>query len=103
MAEIIPPTAPFSDEQRQWLNGFFAGLLALDNAGVTPLSPTENARVLEAEEEAPWHDPAMPIADRMKLAEGKPLKRQLFRCHGPAELRTVRLSLRNLFRCDCQW
>jgi sulfite reductase (NADPH) flavoprotein alpha-component len=78
MSEIIPATAPFSDEQRQWLNGFFAGLLALDNAGTTPLSPEENAKVLDAGEEAPWHDPAMPIADRMKLAEGKPLKRRLF-------------------------
>jgi sulfite reductase (NADPH) flavoprotein alpha-component len=78
MAEIIPPTAPFSDEQRQWLNGFFAGLLSLDNAGVTALSPAENAKVLEPEEDAPWHDAAMPIADRMKLAEGRPLKRRLF-------------------------
>ena len=25
--EIIPQTAPFSDAQRSWLNGFFAGLL----------------------------------------------------------------------------
>ena len=24
--EIIPPTAPFSEAQRSWLNGFFAGL-----------------------------------------------------------------------------
>ena len=26
--EIIPATAPFSDAQRSWLNGFFAGFLA---------------------------------------------------------------------------
>ena len=25
--EIIPASAPFSDAQRSWLNGFFAGLL----------------------------------------------------------------------------
>jgi sulfite reductase (NADPH) flavoprotein alpha-component len=77
IAEIIPATAPFSDEQRQWLNGFFAGLLALDNAGVTPLSTDEGAKLLEADE-APWHDPAMPIADRMKLADGKPVARRMF-------------------------
>ena len=27
MLELIPETAPFSREQRVWLNGFFAGLL----------------------------------------------------------------------------
>ena len=26
---------------------------------------------------APWHDPAMPLPDRMKLAEGKPLPRRM--------------------------
>jgi sulfite reductase (NADPH) flavoprotein alpha-component len=32
---LIPETAPFSPQQRAWLNGFFAGLLSLD-AGATP-------------------------------------------------------------------
>src|SRR2546426_10003532 len=36
---LVPETAPFSPEQRAWLNGFFAGLVALDGAGVTALSP----------------------------------------------------------------
>jgi sulfite reductase (NADPH) flavoprotein alpha-component len=26
--EIIPPSSPFSEAQRSWLNGFFAGLLS---------------------------------------------------------------------------
>ena len=26
--EIIPTSAPFSEAQRSWLNGFFAGLLS---------------------------------------------------------------------------
>ncbi len=30
--EIIPSSAPFSDAQRSWLNGFFAGLLTTDGA-----------------------------------------------------------------------
>ena len=29
---LIPETAPFSAEQRAWLNGFFAGLVSLDAA-----------------------------------------------------------------------
>ena len=31
--EIIPSSAPFSEAQRSWLNGFFAGLLS-------PMAPT---------------------------------------------------------------
>ena len=27
---LIPESAPFSEEQREWLNGFFAGLISLD-------------------------------------------------------------------------
>src|SRR4029078_12730264 len=27
--------------------------------------------------EAPWHDQTMPIAERMKLAEGRPLRRRM--------------------------
>lgn len=28
--EIIPASAPFSEAQRSWLNGFLAGALGLD-------------------------------------------------------------------------
>ena len=78
--EIIPPNAPFSEGQRLWLNGFLVGMLGLD--GSTPLSPAENGAVLGTagdgdDGEAPWHDPAMPIGDRMKLAEGRPLRRRM--------------------------
>ena len=74
-------TAPFSEAQRSWLNGFFAGLLSLD--GSVPLSPEQGAAVLQGatgdgdDGEAPWHDQTMPIADRMKLAEGRPLRRRM--------------------------
>ena len=79
IVQVLPETAPFSEEQRSWLNGFFAGLLSLDNAGVTALSPAENAAVMaEAEDGAPWHDPSLEMAERMTLAEGKPLPRKLY-------------------------
>lgn len=80
--QIIPETAPFSQEQRSWLNGFFAGLVSLDNA-VTPLSPEQGEAVMKGaagdgdDGEAPWHDQAMPIAERMKLAEGRPIRRKM--------------------------
>ncbi len=78
--EIIPATAPFNAEQREWLNGFFAGLLAIEQAQVTPLSGAASAAIMDSAEDeiAPWHDPSMELVDRMKLAEGKPLKRRLF-------------------------
>jgi sulfite reductase (NADPH) flavoprotein alpha-component len=79
--EIIPSSAPFSEAQRSWLNGFFAGLLSTDSPA--PLSAEQGAAVLHGplgdgdDGEAPWHDQTMPIADRMKLAEGRPLQRRM--------------------------
>lgn len=70
---LIPESAPFSQDQRAWLNGFFAGLLSVD-AGAT-LAP--NGAVAKVDDDAPWHDPAMAIDDRMALAEGKPLQRRM--------------------------
>ncbi|HJZ19573.1 MAG TPA: (Fe-S)-binding protein, partial [Bradyrhizobium sp.] len=76
--EIIPASAPFSEAQRSWLNGFFAGLLS---DGPTALSAEQGAAVLEGGDgddgEAPWHDQTIPIIDRMKLAEGRPLRRRM--------------------------
>src|SRR5881398_428811 len=77
--EIIPSSAPFSEAQRSWLNGFFAGLLS----DATPLSAEQGAAVMQGaagdgdDGQAPWHDQTMPIADRMKLAEGRPVRRKM--------------------------
>jgi sulfite reductase (NADPH) flavoprotein alpha-component len=79
--EVIPENAPFSDAQRSWLNGFLVGLLQLD--GSVPLSPEQGAALMQGasgdgdDGEAPWHDQTMPIADRMKLAAGRPLRRRM--------------------------
>src|SRR6202162_2797946 len=78
--EIIPSSAPFSEAQRSWLNGFFAGLLS---DGPAPLSAEQGAAVLQGpsgardDGEAPWHDQTLPIAERMKLAEGRPMRRRM--------------------------
>jgi len=37
LPSLIPESAPFSAEQRVWLNGLFAGLLSLDGS-ITALS-----------------------------------------------------------------
>ena len=78
-------------QQRAWLNGLFAGLFGLSET-ITPVSDADAAKLLAglldgavpsaagegaADDGAPWHDPAMPLADRMKLAEGRPLPRRL--------------------------
>jgi sulfite reductase (NADPH) flavoprotein alpha-component len=84
--QILPENAPFTAEQRTWLSGLFAGLLGLDQA-VTPLSAAEAAALLPGLVPAPggatddgpitWHDPAIPLAERMKLAQGRSLRMQL--------------------------
>jgi len=94
LPNFIPETAPFSPEQRTWLNGFLAGLLSVDT-GVNPPSAPESAalRVGVAPEsrgplndsddgEAPWHDPAMPLNERMQLAQSRPLRRRMMAAMG---------------------
>src|SRR5690348_11723480 len=85
---FIPESAPFTVEQRTWLNGLFAGVFGLQE-GITPLSSADVAKLLpgfinagaapsaEIDDGAPWHDPAMALVDRMKLAEGRPLSRRM--------------------------
>ncbi|MGH6674351.1 MAG: sulfite reductase subunit alpha [Xanthobacteraceae bacterium] len=87
---VIPESAPFTPEQRTWLNGLFAGLFGIEDA-VTPLSSTDLAELLptaflgetapaanvETDDGAPWHDPAVPLPERMKLADNQPLPRRL--------------------------
>ncbi|MFS8035446.1 sulfite reductase subunit alpha [Xanthobacter sp. AM11] len=82
---ILPESAPFTGEQRAWLNGFFAAILSADQApAAMALSPGDAAALMpdlpaavEEDDGAPWHDPAMPLAERMKLAEGKALPRRM--------------------------
>jgi len=79
VADFLPDNAPFTPDQRAWLNGLFAGLTALDDGSIKALSPDESAGLMtlpasiENDDEAPWHDQTLSLADRMKLAEGKPL------------------------------
>ncbi len=74
MTPIIPENAPFSVEQRAWLNGFFAGFIAPQPGDAQPV---DGVALAPEDDDAPWHDPSMPITDRMKLAEGKPLQRRM--------------------------
>jgi sulfite reductase (NADPH) flavoprotein alpha-component len=87
---LLPESAPFTPQQRAWLNGFFAGLISVDGSAVTPLSSAESDALMSGalakatdpaadgdDGEAPWHDQSLPLAERMKLAQGRPLRRRL--------------------------
>ena len=84
---MLPENAPFTPEQRSWLNGFFAGLLSYDGSPDTqaPMLAGPAAQSVAAADpladgddgEAPWHDQTMPMAERMTLAEGRPLRRRM--------------------------
>jgi sulfite reductase (NADPH) flavoprotein alpha-component len=77
---VLPENAPFSPEQRAWLNGFFAALLSPEGAPVS-LSSEQSAALMPAGDEddgaSPWHDPTIPLTERMDMAAGRPLRRRM--------------------------
>jgi len=78
---LLPDTAPFTEAQRAWLNGFIAGLLGMERAlGVQEktAAPAEP----EGAEGFPWHDPTLAIEERMKLAAGRPIERRMMAAMG---------------------
>jgi sulfite reductase (NADPH) flavoprotein alpha-component len=89
LTAIVPESAPFTAEQRLWLNGFFAGLLDGD---VAALSPQDAAALMPGVQiggaadgddgDAPWHDQTLPLPERMKLADGRPLRRRMMAAMG---------------------
>ena len=86
---VLPETAPFTPEQRAWLDGFFAAALGLTDSGITALSPQDGAALMagaaasaDEDDGAPWHDQTMAINERMKLAEGRPLRRRMMAAMG---------------------
>jgi sulfite reductase (NADPH) flavoprotein alpha-component len=82
-AITLPETAPFTPEQRAWLSGFLGAVIASEPAqGATALTGAEAAALgagpaLASNDDAPWHDPSMPLTDRMALAASKPLAPRL--------------------------
>jgi sulfite reductase (NADPH) flavoprotein alpha-component len=90
LASIVPDNAPFTAEQRVWLNGFFAGLFEGDASALTPQDAAALGVNVEAkgaddggaDDGAPWHDQTMPLPERMKLAEGRTLPRRMMAAMG---------------------
>ena len=71
---IIPDDAPFTVAQRSWLNGFLAGLYG---GTAAPTITVAGAPAGDPEEDFPWHDPALELAERLPMSDGQPLKRRL--------------------------
>ena len=71
---LIPENAPFSEDQRAWLNGFFAAYLGIDGESASEDVP---ASADDPDEEFPWHDPALAMGERLDLAKGAKPARQL--------------------------
>src|SRR5206468_1172764 len=78
------------------LKAYFAGLLSLDG-GVTPLSSEQTAALMAEvmgapaargplddgdDGQTPWHDQGLPLGERMKLAENRPLRRRMMAAMG---------------------
>jgi sulfite reductase (NADPH) flavoprotein alpha-component len=75
---LIPDSAPFPPEQREWLSGFFAAL----SEGATADPAAKASSPTEDDGELPWHDPALELPERQKLAEGRPLRLKLMAAMG---------------------
>ena len=98
LAPQIPENAPFTPEQRAWLNGFLAGFLNVKDLSQLDAMAREiglmatlelpagaERPMVEAppeDSDAPWHDPALGLDERMKLAEGRPLHRRMMAAMG---------------------
>jgi len=77
---LIPENAPFNTDQRAWLSGYFAALLGPAVEGATALAPGDmpgGGQKLADNDDAPWHDPSMPLPDRMDLAKDRPEAQKL--------------------------
>ena len=78
---VLPETAPFTAEQRGWLNGYLAGLLSggdlataraggsSSSSSVAPSTPTRPLRILYASQSGNAEGIAFALGDRLKGAD----------------------------------
>ena len=82
--ELIPDTAPFNARERALLNGFFVKTFQLDKLPAPAVAPGAAKGPLDDGDDgnAPWHDQTIALDERMKLAEGRPLRRRMMAAMG---------------------
>ena len=71
-APILPVDAPFSDAERNWLNGWLAAYY-----GSEDVVPDAAPAAAPQPQDLPWHDMTLPLDARQQLANGKPIVWQL--------------------------
>jgi sulfite reductase (NADPH) flavoprotein alpha-component len=84
---FIPDSAPFSPEQRRWLNAFFDELSTLHALPDGLLADAALRLAANGVDDAPWHKPKMPLSERMLLAEGRPMARRMMAAMGQQDCR----------------
>ena len=75
IAPRLPENAPFSPLQRAWLDGFLAGLFG--NGNSVDARTIEVPAAAKQPEDFPWHDPGLPLDERVALAAGRRPERVL--------------------------
>jgi sulfite reductase (NADPH) flavoprotein alpha-component len=86
---FIAENAPFTPEQRRWLNAFFDELAArhaLPDGALAHAASRLSVNGIGASD-APWHKPKMPLSERMLLAEGRPMARRMMAAMGQQDCR----------------
>ena len=99
----VPADAPFTPEQREWLQKFLSQIAMAapskpaGTASAATAAPAEAAAAPVVEEspaevensdltnDVPWHDPEKDLNTRMKMAEGKPLAVKLYAAMGQTD------------------
>lgn len=95
----VPSDAPFTAEQREWLQKFLGqvSVAAPAKAATAPAASAVAATDAPAEaapaadenpdltNDAPWHDPDKDLNSRMGMAKGKPLAVQLYAAMGQTD------------------
>ncbi len=79
MVPRLPDDAPFTPEERLWIDGYLAGLFAPVDGSAAP--PAAAAAPVQ-EEDFPWHDATLSLDDRLKLADGQPRVRRMMAAMG---------------------
>ncbi len=86
---FIPDSAPFSDEQREWLNALFANLSS--EHGISEHVIAQAALAVAARDGVragtPWHKVGLSLPERMMLAEGFPIARRIMAALGQQDCR----------------
>ena len=84
IAPILPDNSPFSPLQRAWLDGYLAALFTDDAAPrQSTIAPQAESQPAPADtQDFPWHDPALPLDERLALAAARPIGQRLMAAMG---------------------